>query len=255
MKTILIGMLIFGSFNALADNLSTASTTRYQDLLKKLKLSRTCKKTLTKNYGTGQNLSLDIIIKNTVPLSQYATTGIDHPDTSTGKVKINGYDFYHYTNQQVTGAALYPKMANREEAEKLIRQNNGYETIFKYLKKKELYGCCGADFPAGLYIAEDNFTSSDYGNWRLVLELSPETKVFRTTLAGDLLPPLSWDQVQNELAKKSEEVAAACDFEELKPLVLEDSGVDIVSYGGGDGSWFVMLNSRSITKSRFEKKN
>ncbi len=211
--------------------------TYFRDMISELKLPAKCKSALTKHYQSGKNLSLDVVKKNIRPLKDYAINGVETRDTSSGKIKINGFDFFHYTNNDFSTLA----------------SSKNIDSLFKSLKKKMDYGCCGNSFDAGLYVAEDEYTSSDYGKNRLIIELSPETKVFQTSLSGDLLPPLSWDDYGVEFAKKYPAVAKACEFYKINGIVVEDSGASISSYGGGDGAWFVMLNSVSVINVKFEK--
>lgn len=233
----------------------TRNYRKYSDLLPSLQLPNKCIKQLKKIYKKGKSLHSDIIADNSISLEEWLA------QAPSNRYALNGYDFYHYTDFNI-GKFLHLEIEDRAQAEELIRQEMTYANVFDYAKKKQLNRCCGATFDAGIYIAEDERSSRRFGNLLWKIQLAPSTKIISTQYwdgeldIDDIHDYANWDDVKKEIETKlSRRLVKLCGFNLLKPLILEDSGIDLVSYSRNElEPWFIILNSRSITQSSFGSK-
>lgn len=197
----------------------------YSDLaiLSKLGSNPECQKSLKKLYSKNGNLSSETIKKMIIPLMDWSST----------KFSVQHY-FYHYTDNTSASVSI---------------PERDFDKIFSFFKQRPLLGCCGTMFAAGMYFANEPVSSRDYGKHLMELKLSPNTPVIDGTL-------INWPEVVSELQKRDlKEPLKNCSFD-LRALILEDSGVDLIYYfhaprPEGKFPWFILLNSRSIIDGRF----
>lgn len=211
-------------FSAILPSRGFAQVT-YADLAVEgsLDTAKKCQKSLRKIYLSGSDLSSEIVKKMAIPLREW----------SSRKFPVGG-TFYHYTDHPSYGDTI---------------PRRDYDSIFRFFKTRPLFGCCGTMFAAGMYFANEPVSSKDYGKHLVVLNMKPSMEMIDGTL-------IQWPQIMAELKKNGfGEAVNNCD--DLRALVLEDSGVDMIYYfhairPEGKFPWFILLNSRSILDSHFE---
>lgn len=224
---------------------SQASPVLFSTMLEEVDLSKSCK-----SFIKGIDLGSKLIQDDLVNIQSFNDT-IDE-----SRVMIEGLDFYHYTDFD-----LSMFFERNEVADGLfeLTDNQGYNAIFSFLKKKPLRSCCGISFKAGLFIAEDDRSSVKFGKHLLRMELSSETNIILLNSRSKFFSGLTWDQIYSDLSNRHPLIESECNLRKLKPIILEESGVDLVSYkdrvtspDGKNKAWFVLLNSKKILKSSFK---
>ncbi len=227
---------------------SSVAFHRFRDLIDQMpSLSGKCKRLLRKVYGHGESLSLPVISKQLITLQQWKESA------PKGRPPLKGLTFYHYTKTNL-GKYLHQETVERSQAELKIRADFGYEEIFDFLKSRDSGGCCGASFTAALFIANDPWSSRQFGPNRMTLELSPNTRVLLSTYTGDIEGPGGMGVVAQEIGARSRKLLIECPTSVLEELALEDSGVDLISYESQRSRpWFILLNSGPIQQSLFEQ--
>lgn len=199
---------------------------RYSKMINDLQIDEKCKESLDIVYSKGGDLySAEIAI--------LGKKLMDYNESTIYGKRLKHYYFFHYTNYAYSNQ------------DTLLRDQD----IFTYYKKRDLSGFGYNSFGASLYISNDPYSSREFGKYLVRLRLSPDTVILHQK---DFLA-INWDKIENHLPS---EIRQNCRFEELKPIIVEDSGIDVVKYVNyyGDDLWLQLLNSRSVLESKFTKK-
>jgi hypothetical protein len=217
MKKLLICFIACISISSFAGPLT------YKDLAlnEELNVPSDCGKLLKQHYEAGNDLSSENIRQQIVLLSNWP--------------KEKGFSispvFYNY---------------NDVEAYAKVAAASSYDDIFQFFKRRPLIGCCKTMFNGGIYLANDAVSSRQYGHHLLELELSSATHVIDEGT-------ISWRKVNEDLEQRGfGALLKACDWN-LRALILEDSGVQLVFYMKylNKYPWFILLNSSPIDKATF----
>jgi len=199
---------------------------RYSSIIDKLALSSECQDTLKTHYESGKTLAVKSIQLMAHNLESYNT------DKEFGRELQHNY-FFHYTDHPYDNKdrTLDPK------------------EIFSYYKVRSLYQFGTNAFGAAIYIANDPYSSKEFGKYLVRLKLASNAKVLHH---HDLIK-IDWDKIDKDLGPISD----VCDIEYLKPIIVEDSNIDVIKYTNyySHAIWLQLLNSRSILEAKFSKRS
>ena len=217
-------LLIIFLFTYTAVTYSQSKYIKYSSLIDSLQVTKSCRLSLEKHYNSGNNLYLEEVSNLKISL--------DDLSNRIGYSLDNG-DYYHYTNH------IYSDV-DRDLTD---------EDIFPFYKGRYLRGVGLFTFVAAIYISYDSKSSRQFGDYLIRFKIKSDAKV----VTYNDLQKVDWNKIESRFNS----VFSQCSVLDLEPLILEDSGVDLVWYmkaGPDKDRWFQLLNFRSVKRAQFTQK-
>lgn len=145
--------------------------------------------------------------------------------------------FFHYTNAKAVLEILEETEKDREEAQKRILYNNGYQRLVNHglIHPETIYNAGGP----GFYLAASPYSSAEYGDAQIMFKINSQATTFRNpkVLANEL----------DQLIRR-EPLISTCPKVLLKTLLLDENNVDLYFYNANAG-WFTVLNEDVFQES------
>jgi hypothetical protein len=199
---------------------------------------------LKKIYESGRTLSSETVRK--------AARFLSETPFASG---VQEYDFFHYTRRREALDQFHPEMQDRAQAHALAMKEGAYEKMMQFLREqrgdsRRAYSTWGRV----LYVAEDPWSSKQYGSLRIKFHFSPATLVIDgpRVLMGAL----------TELNGRFPGLLAACPAIESSGYygrlseaffpIVEESDIPLVHYGDPEhsgkrkGGWYQLLSPEPI---------